>query len=42
MIERRATAEVTALLDQAPVVALLDPLQVGKTTPWPTWHRSAP
>ncbi len=32
MIERRAAAEVTALLDQAPAVALLGPRQSGKTT----------
>jgi predicted AAA+ superfamily ATPase len=32
MIERRVTIEVTALLDQAPAVALLGPRQAGKTT----------
>ncbi len=32
MIERRAASEVTALLDQAPAVALLGPRQAGKTT----------
>jgi predicted AAA+ superfamily ATPase len=32
MIERRAAAEVTALLDQVPAVALLGPRQSGKTT----------
>jgi predicted AAA+ superfamily ATPase len=32
MIERRAAAEVTALLNQAPAVALLGPRQSGKTT----------
>jgi predicted AAA+ superfamily ATPase len=32
MIKRRAAAEVTALLDQAPAVALLGPRQSGKTT----------
>jgi predicted AAA+ superfamily ATPase len=32
MIERRVSSEVTALLDQAPAVALLGPRQAGKTT----------
>jgi predicted AAA+ superfamily ATPase len=32
MIERRVTAEVAALLDQVPAVALLGPRQAGKTT----------
>ncbi len=32
MIERRVAAEVTALLDQAPAVAILGPRQAGKTT----------
>ncbi len=32
MIERRVASEVTALLNQAPAVALLGPRQVGKTT----------
>jgi len=32
MIERRVAAEVAALLDQAPAVALLGPRQAGKTT----------
>jgi predicted AAA+ superfamily ATPase len=32
MIERRVASEVTALLDQAPAVALLGPRQAGKTT----------
>jgi hypothetical protein len=32
MIERRVAWEVTALLDQAPAVALLGPRQAGKTT----------
>jgi len=32
MIARRVAAEVTALLDQAPAVALLGPRQSGKTT----------
>ncbi len=32
MIERRVAPEVTALLDQAPAVALLGPRQAGKTT----------
>ncbi len=32
MIERRVAAEVAALLDQAPAVALLGPRQSGKTT----------
>jgi hypothetical protein len=32
MIERRIAAEVTALLDQAPAVAILGPRQAGKTT----------
>jgi uncharacterized protein len=32
MIERRVASEVTALLEQAPAVALLGPRQAGKTT----------
>ena len=32
MIKRRVAAEVTALLDQVPAVALLGPRQAGKTT----------
>jgi len=32
MIERRVASEVTALLDQAPAVAILGPRQSGKTT----------
>ncbi len=32
MIERRVATEVTALLDQAPAVAILGPRQSGKTT----------
>jgi predicted AAA+ superfamily ATPase len=32
MIERRVATEVSTLLDQAPVVALLGPRQAGKTT----------